>query len=199
MLPGENERDRVLSGAKESRSSGYRSCRRKHFGCACESSGRHSSPIAGRDSSRSERPIPARRNHDPAAVALRPRRRVLHTLRKNRERPEAYSSHPTCRCAAIDEAWRTFRRMGFPAPTRTGHIEKSSLRKQHRKAIKLAKLEPFNLYTLRHTCLTDGRPTWTHTLWLIWQDTAILRPQNGTSSASGYGAICDGAGARGSR
>ena len=42
----------------------------------------------------------------------------------------------------------------FPAPTRTGHIEKSSLRKQHRKAIALAKLEPFNLYTLRHTCLT---------------------------------------------
>ena len=42
----------------------------------------------------------------------------------------------------------------FPAPTRTGHIEKSSLRKQHRKAVALAKLEPFNLYTLRHTCLT---------------------------------------------
>jgi integrase len=42
----------------------------------------------------------------------------------------------------------------FPAPTRSGHIEKSSLRKQHRKAVALAKLEPFNLYTLRHTCLT---------------------------------------------
>ncbi len=42
----------------------------------------------------------------------------------------------------------------FPAPTRTAHIEKSSLRKQHRKAMTIAKLEPFNLYTLRHTCLT---------------------------------------------
>jgi integrase len=42
----------------------------------------------------------------------------------------------------------------FPAPTRTGHIEKSSVRKQHRKALALAKLEPFNLYTLRHTCPT---------------------------------------------
>ena len=42
----------------------------------------------------------------------------------------------------------------FPAPTRTGHIEKSSLRKQHRRAIAVAKLELFNLYTLRHTCLT---------------------------------------------
>jgi integrase len=42
----------------------------------------------------------------------------------------------------------------FPAPTRSGHIEKSSLKKQHRKAIVLGKLEPFTLYTLRHTCLT---------------------------------------------
>ncbi len=42
----------------------------------------------------------------------------------------------------------------FPARTRSGHIEKSSLKKQHRKAIALAKLEPFTLYTFRHTCLT---------------------------------------------
>jgi len=42
----------------------------------------------------------------------------------------------------------------FPALTRSGHIEKSSLKKQHAKACKLAKLEPFVLYTFRHTCLT---------------------------------------------
>jgi integrase len=42
----------------------------------------------------------------------------------------------------------------FPAGTRSGHIEKSTLKKQHKKAIKMAKLEPFTLYTLRHTCLT---------------------------------------------
>lgn len=42
----------------------------------------------------------------------------------------------------------------FPAPTRSGHIEKSSLKKQHHKAIALAKVEPFALYTLRHTSLT---------------------------------------------
>ncbi len=42
----------------------------------------------------------------------------------------------------------------FPAATRSGHIEKSTLKKQHRKALKLAKVEPFTLYTLRHTCLT---------------------------------------------
>ena len=42
----------------------------------------------------------------------------------------------------------------FPAPTRTGHIEKSTLKKQHKRACKLAKLEEFTFYTFRHTCLT---------------------------------------------
>jgi integrase len=42
----------------------------------------------------------------------------------------------------------------FPASTRSGHIEKSSLKKQHAKACELAKIEPFVLYTFRHTCLT---------------------------------------------
>lgn len=35
----------------------------------------------------------------------------------------------------------------FPAATRSGHIEKSTLKKQHRKALKLAKVEAFTLYT----------------------------------------------------
>ena len=42
----------------------------------------------------------------------------------------------------------------FPAPTRSGHIEKSSLKKQHLKACARAGIEQFPLYTLRHTCLT---------------------------------------------
>ena len=42
----------------------------------------------------------------------------------------------------------------FPASTRTGHIEKSSLKKQHAKACEVAKIENFVLYTFRHTCLT---------------------------------------------
>lgn len=42
----------------------------------------------------------------------------------------------------------------FPAPTATGHIEKSTLKKQHKKALTAAKVEPFTLYTFRHTCLT---------------------------------------------
>jgi integrase len=59
----------------------------------------------------------------------------------------------------------------FPARTRSGHIEPSSLKKQHAKAIreatailrkqtkrKDAKFEGFELYTLRHTCLTRWAP-----------------------------------------
>jgi integrase len=42
----------------------------------------------------------------------------------------------------------------FPAPTRSGHAEKSSLKKQHRRACGLAEVEFFTLYTFRHTCLT---------------------------------------------
>jgi len=59
----------------------------------------------------------------------------------------------------------------FPAPTMSGHMEPSSLKKQHAKAIqeatallrKLSKREDvefqgFELYTLRHTCLTRWAP-----------------------------------------
>jgi hypothetical protein len=42
----------------------------------------------------------------------------------------------------------------FPAPTKSGHIEKSSLKKQHANACKLAEVGAFVLYTFRHTCLT---------------------------------------------
>lgn len=59
----------------------------------------------------------------------------------------------------------------FPAPTRSGHIEPSSLKKQHAKAVseatRILRLESgdpkrrftgFELYTLRHTCLTRWAP-----------------------------------------
>lgn len=42
----------------------------------------------------------------------------------------------------------------FPAPTKSGHVETSSFRKQHTAAVKAAKLATFVLYSLRHTCLT---------------------------------------------
>lgn len=59
----------------------------------------------------------------------------------------------------------------FPAPTESGHIEKSSLRKQHLTALLEAtrllreqtgnntlQFEKFDLYSLRHTCLTRWAP-----------------------------------------
>jgi len=42
----------------------------------------------------------------------------------------------------------------FPAPTKTGHMEQSTLVKQHGKACDLAGIERLPFYTFRHTCLT---------------------------------------------
>jgi integrase len=63
----------------------------------------------------------------------------------------------------------------FPAQTKSGHIEKSSLRKQHATALKEAtrllreqtgnknlEFEKFDLYSLRHTCLTRWAPHMDH-------------------------------------
>jgi len=46
----------------------------------------------------------------------------------------------------------------FPAPTRSGHVEPSTVQGQHSKACKLAKVEHFPIYTFRHTCLTRWAP-----------------------------------------
>jgi integrase len=42
----------------------------------------------------------------------------------------------------------------FPAPTKSGHIESSTLKKQHARAVTISEVAPFVLYTLRHTCIT---------------------------------------------
>jgi integrase len=53
----------------------------------------------------------------------------------------------------------------WPAPTKTGHIDHSSLKKQHNRAIRLSGVRPFVLYSLRHTFLTrlgeSGCDAWT--------------------------------------
>jgi integrase len=53
----------------------------------------------------------------------------------------------------------------WPAPTRSGHVEASSLKKQHMKALRLGGVRPFVLYSLRHTFLTrlgeSGCDAWT--------------------------------------
>lgn len=42
----------------------------------------------------------------------------------------------------------------FPAPTRTGHIDTHSYKKQHANTLKDSKVGAFVIYSLRHTCLT---------------------------------------------
>jgi integrase len=53
----------------------------------------------------------------------------------------------------------------WPSQTQSGHIEPSTLKKQHAKALRLSKVRPFVLYTLRHTMLTrlgeSGCDVWT--------------------------------------
>jgi integrase len=53
----------------------------------------------------------------------------------------------------------------WPASTQSGHIEPSSLKKQHTKALRISKVRPFVLYSLRHTFLTrlgqSGCDVWT--------------------------------------
>jgi integrase len=42
----------------------------------------------------------------------------------------------------------------FPSHTASGHAERSTPKKQHKRAFLLAKVQPFTLYPFRHTCLT---------------------------------------------
>jgi integrase len=53
----------------------------------------------------------------------------------------------------------------WPAPTRSGHIDRSSLKKQHKKALQISRVRPFVLNSLRHTFLTrlgaSGCDAWT--------------------------------------
>jgi len=58
-----------------------------------------------------------------------------------------------------DEGWV------WPAETKDGHINHDSLKLQHKKALKLAKIRPFEAYAIRHTFLTrlgeSGCDVWT--------------------------------------
>ena len=66
----------------------------------------------------------------------------------------------------------------FPAPTRSGHIDHSTLKKQHRSALKASGVRPFLLYSLRHTFATkiteDRRvDAWTLCRIMGWASLAV--------------------------
>jgi integrase len=66
----------------------------------------------------------------------------------------------------------------FPAATKSGHIEPSSLQGQHSRACTLAGVEHFPLYTFRHTCLTRWAPfmdPWTLAYLAGHRDMSITR------------------------
>jgi integrase len=64
-----------------------------------------------------------------------------------------------------ESAGRPLEGWTWPAPTLSGHVEPSSLKKQHKKALRLAGVRSFVLYSLRHTFLTrlgeSGCDAWT--------------------------------------
>jgi len=167
MLPGENERDRVLTEAEETR---YLAAAAK-VGANIEEAYRRA--LTGIRARKGEIPVEP---EDPYLLrdvttvlidcALRPeecfrlrwqnvRDGALHVSFGKTENARRNVTL-TSRSAALLEMRHTDSRADwvFPAATQSGHIEKSTLKKQHRKALKLAKVEPFTLYTLRHTCLT---------------------------------------------
>ena len=85
------------------------------------------------------------------------------------------------RLTASDSDWV------FPAPTISGHIEPSSLKKPHAKACTRVKIEQFPLYTFRHTCLTRWAPKmdpWSLAYLAGHRDMSItkryIHPQTGT-------------------
>jgi len=64
----------------------------------------------------------------------------------------------------------------WPASTKSGHIEPSSLKKQHAKALKLSKVRPFVLYSLRHSFATRIAPhvdAWTLCKIMGWASLSV--------------------------
>jgi integrase len=170
MLPGERHRDRVLTAEEEARYLKAAS----ELGEAIEDAYR-----AALEGIRAKRGTQPRRPdayllRDVATVlldcALRPEEcfrltwtdirdggiEIAHGKTENARRRVALTQRVTARLemrkGQSDSPWV------FPAPTRSGHAEPSSVKKQHDKACKNAKVTPFELYTLRHTCLTRWAP-----------------------------------------
>ena len=71
--------------------------------------------------------------------------------------------------AVLEHRWKMAGEPGdgwvWPAKTKEGHINHDSLKLQHRKAVKLAKIRAFEVYSIRHTFLTrlgeSGCDVWT--------------------------------------
>src|SRR6266536_133294 len=67
--------------------------------------------------------------------------------------------------ARLEKAGRPEEGWVWPALAKSGHVEPCSLKRQHRRALRLSKVRQFVLYSLRHTFLTrlgeSGCDAWT--------------------------------------
>jgi integrase len=168
MLPGENHRDRVLSPAEEDR---YLEAARA-IGDQIAEAYQHAlqgirARVRGEQPLKPENPYLLR---DVATLLIDCGLRPEECFRLRREHlrdnalhipfgktANARRSIPlTSRLSAMFEMCRDSSTSPwvFPAGTRSGHIEKSTLKKAHATVCRISNVEPFPLYTFRHTCLT---------------------------------------------
>jgi len=155
MLPGERHRERVLGNEEEARylaaaaeplssiaavlsDTGMRpeECYRLRWETITWVNGRNGTLLVTHGKTKAARRV----------LPFTPRvRAILQTRWENVGRPE--------------EGWT------WPASAKSGHVEPCSLKRQHRKALRLSKVRPFVLYSLRHTFLTrlgeSGCDAWT--------------------------------------
>jgi integrase len=75
-----------------------------------------------------------------------------------------------------DNAGRPSEGWIWPAGTRVGHVDRSSLKKQHRKTLRVSGVPPFALYSLRHTFATRVAPhvdPWTLCKIMGWTSLSV--------------------------
>ena len=154
-LPGERRRERIITPEEEARylaaaseplasiatvlaDTGMRpeECFRLRWEDVTWVNGRHGALLVTRGKTAAARRV----------IPMTPRvRAVLESRWNDAGRPE--------------EGW------AWPSRTRSGHVEPSTFRKQHSKALTDSKVRPFVLYSLRHTFLTrlgqSGCDVWT--------------------------------------
>ena len=155
MLPGERHRERVITPPEEARylaaaveplgsvaevlvDTGLRpeECFRLRWESLTWTNGRYGTLLVTHGKTAAARRV----------LPMTPRvRKVLETRWEHAGKPE--------------EGWV------WPAPTRSGHLEGSSIKKQHAKTLRNSKVRHFVLYSLRHTFLTrlgeSGCDAWT--------------------------------------
>jgi integrase len=92
-------------------------------------------------------------------IPMTPRVNAIVENRVDSEKKEIARIQQSANLSEIDRKKELERRGWlFPAPTRSGHMESSSVKKQQARVFRVTGIRPFELYCLRHTCLTRWAP-----------------------------------------